>query len=201
VAFELPNLEPQLEPILDFNRNLVSLSKGLLAPVTGHERYMTVSCGHTTQFVKAVLAKCVNPEGTALGQEFAGSDANLAQMLKKGWSWTILPYTVQIKYPKLAFLAQQALNSTNNSSNQVSELEAAVSLHEFVSTGLTWEAAKVAVAACNPPCLEYVDVILKYTQKFSGGDGGPMLRYLDKFAKHYGPNKKVGGEFSRLWWS
>jgi hypothetical protein len=195
VAFELPNFEPQLEPVLDFNKNLVALSKGLLGPVSGNERYMTVSCGHTTQFIKALLSRCVTTDGSTLGPEFAGSDLIFQQMIKKGWSWTILPYTVQTKYPKLPFLAQQALNSTNNSSNQISELEAAVSLHEFVSCGMSWDAAKEAVGSSNPPCLGYLDAVVKYTQKFSGGEGGPMLRYLDKFGKTYGPNKKVGGEF------
>ena len=64
-----------------------------------------------------------------------------------------------------------------------------------MSLGLSWDAAKEAVASSNPPCVSYLDAVMKYTQKFSGGDGGPMLRYLDKFAKTYGPNKKVGGEF------
>ena len=195
VAFELPNFEPQRDPIDDFNRSLVQLSKGLLAPVSGTERYMTISCGHTTAFVKAVMHKCQAPDGSTLGHEFAGNDVNLQTMLRKGWSWVIIPHSVEIKWPKLAFLAQQALNSTNNSSNQVSELEAALSLQEFVSLGLDWEAAEKAVAALNPPCLEYLHILSKYVQRFSGGNSGPMLRYLDKFAKAFGPNKKLGGEF------
>ena len=195
VAFEAPLFDPQRQPIFDFNRSLHTLSKGLLAPVVGWERYMTVSCGHTAAFCKAVLAKCPTPDGGSLGLEFAGSDAAFLSMIKKGWNWIIIPDYVAREYPKLAFLAQQALNSTNNSANQVSELEAACSLHEYVDLGYSWEAAAQAVAASNPPCLEYLDVLSKYTQKFSGGSGGPMLRYLDKFAKAYGSNKRVGGEF------
>lgn len=195
VAFEVSPLAAVSKEQFDFNRNLVAMSKGLLAPVNGSERFMTVGCGHTAAFIKCVLAGCMSPDGTKLTLEYAGHDMVLRNMINKGWGWTIIPHYVEKRFPNLPFVAQQALNAMNNAANQVSELEAACSLHEFVNLGNTWDVAVKAVAGANPPCSEYLDIISQYTQLHSGGEGGPMLKYLDKFAKAYGGSKKLGGEF------
>ena len=47
-----------------FNRELVERSAGLLAPVSGNEKHLTLGGGHATAFFKAVLAGCVTSEAT-----------------------------------------------------------------------------------------------------------------------------------------
>ena len=42
---------------LEANEKLSSRSGGLLAPINGEERYLTLGCGHTTAFVKLALIK------------------------------------------------------------------------------------------------------------------------------------------------
>ena len=53
-AFELCALEPKRSEQIEFNRALVERSSGMLAPLNGGERYLSVGCGHTGQFAKAI---------------------------------------------------------------------------------------------------------------------------------------------------
>ena len=43
---------------VSFNQKLVELSQGLMSPLSGCERFLTVSSSHTTQFVRSVKARC-----------------------------------------------------------------------------------------------------------------------------------------------
>jgi hypothetical protein len=52
VCFELPPDGPARESHLAANAQLIDRSDGLLAPMTGEERYITVGCGHTVAFAK-----------------------------------------------------------------------------------------------------------------------------------------------------
>ena len=75
----------------DFNVSLINRSKGLLAEATGHERYLSVGCGHTTAFCHAAAARCITTF-PKLADEFGRIDANrlhddkaLSKMITEGW--------------------------------------------------------------------------------------------------------------------
>ena len=59
---ELSPIEATRKRQIDFNHQLVSSSAGMLAPVSGAERYVSLGCGHTAQFIKAVRANCTTPQ-------------------------------------------------------------------------------------------------------------------------------------------
>ena len=61
-AFELAPADPIRARQVQFNKRLVDNSGGMLAPVNGSERYLSVGSSHTSQFVKAVLAGCSSPQ-------------------------------------------------------------------------------------------------------------------------------------------
>ena len=41
----------------------------------------------------------------------------------------------------------------------------------------------------------HISVLAEYVLKFGGGEGVPMVRYLESFAKEYGGTRKLGGTF------
>ena len=204
-AFELCPIDPKRSVQLDFNQQLVDKSAGMLAPLSGGERYLSVACGHTAQFAKATAASCRTPQteiadtaGNLNVQHLGKGDARLLTMLTKGWSWTILPWQCEATWPTLPDLAQRALNASNSVASQASELETAASIAEFAqmqSEPVNWDACVDAAAASMPPCKGYIGIIGTYVRLYGGGHGGPMIKYLDEFAKQFGANKVLGEEF------
>ena len=61
-CMELAVAEESKAKQLKFNRDLVGRSKGLLAPVNGGERFLSLANGHTAAFCKAVLATCTTTQ-------------------------------------------------------------------------------------------------------------------------------------------
>ena len=209
-AFELCGVEPQRSEQVRFNQALVDASGGLLAPVTGAERYLTVSCGHTVQFAKSVSASCrtsqpslADPSGCLNTQHLCKDDAALKTMVQSGWGWTILPWQAELTWPELPDIAQRALNASNSVASQSSELETAATIAEFAQVQLRsgsevdWQQCAEAAAATMPPCASYVDALAKLARVHGGGQGAPMVKYLDHFAKAFAGNRRLGEEFVR----
>ena len=53
-VIEMSHDESERELQFAFNKRLIARSKGLLAPVRGHERFLTVACSHTVVFCRVV---------------------------------------------------------------------------------------------------------------------------------------------------
>lgn len=72
-------------------------STTLLAPISGTERYASLSSGHTVQFIKAVIHGCDTSEADLsgpngkLGPHVWQGDADLAAMVQSGWPWLVIP--------------------------------------------------------------------------------------------------------------
>ena len=58
VLFEISRDATTKAKQIAVNQNLIELSGGLLAPLTGMERGLSVGCGHFTAFVRAAQAGC-----------------------------------------------------------------------------------------------------------------------------------------------
>ena len=108
---------------------------GLLAPITGSERYVTLGCGHTAAFCKqaAIQGKtsektlqCTSSETIDLQKLCA--NAEFKTMIMEGWSWEVVRQIVDELCPRFAMLAQKALNTQNHISTEVGELETCMTL-------------------------------------------------------------------------
>ena len=114
-GFELAVDSSIREKQLLFNKSMVNQSSGLLAPVGTQERYMSVSSGHTCQFVKACLHGCPTPEATLadnsgkLNKETLGRDPEFKKLLEAGWQWTVVSSRVEQQWPSLPRLAERAM--------------------------------------------------------------------------------------------
>jgi hypothetical protein len=208
VAFELSSVASKRQEQVEFNQTLVEGANGLLAPVNHRERFITVGCSHVTAFTKAALAGCKTPQkdladadGRINSSHLAEHDPVLKHMFEKGWNWTIIPAMVEEQWPCLPQLVQQALNSSSNVSSSTSELETASTIAEYAELSrragqvIDWEACITAAAASSPPCKGYIHVLAKYVKLYGGGDGAPMVKYLDQFSKSCGENLKLGEEY------
>jgi hypothetical protein len=89
---------------VEFNKRLVQSSGGLLSPVLGNEKYLSLSCGHTVGLARAINANCVTtlPALKALVQDgqltvkgVCGSDAVYTDMVTSGWQWLVIDQIVE----------------------------------------------------------------------------------------------------------
>ena len=194
---------------IESNEKLIKTANGLLASINGTERVLTISTGHTAAGFKAVRAgcKCIVPElgdkaTGRLNQQIAcGNDAIMHGMCDKGWKFLILPWQVEIAWPMLPNLGQHAYNAANGTPGVSSELEAAQTIDEYRTSQLAMGAPydkQLCIDTAlsnNPICSEYMDVVADFADTLGGGPGVPVIVFLDKFAKRYGENLRLGREF------
>jgi hypothetical protein len=189
------------------NQGLVDKSAGMLAPVNGQERYVSLSTGHTAAFCKAAKGRCVtniSAIADAAGRIdlnlLSSSSSNFALMVGRGWSWFCVPYWVGDEVPGFPHLAQQALNASHSVANQATEIEVAASIAEAIASqgpNINWKRAIAAAAASEPPCVEYIDTVGQYVKLYGGGGSAQLIHFLSGFAKQYGESLKLGQEFMK----
>lgn len=199
-----------LLPIISLSIYVIDtcLYEGLLAPLNGSERYLSVACGHTAAFFRAALHACRTPQasiadssGVLSVQALSRNDPELEALFQRGWAWTVLPWQVESTWPRLPDLAQRALNASNSVATLSSELETASTIAEFAAMqaamgqDVDWTKCADATAQSAPQSREYVEVITTYVKLYGGGPSAPMVKYLDRFAKVYGESRTVGQEF------
>ena len=187
-----------------FNLDLIKRSNGLLAGPTGHERHLSVGCGHTTAFCRAAAAKCptklttIADDNGRIDCPRLCEDAEFSKMIQTGWEWIVIPWTIDHEFPELADIAQKALNASNHVASLVGEIEMAKSIADIMmdGTGGGWDAqALMAVESVGAPCSPYAKTILEYVRKYSGGEGAPILVFLDVVAKEFQCNATLGQTF------
>ena len=209
-AFEMAPEGPERQAQVAFNSTLVERSGGFLAALRGSERVLSVACSHFTAGCRASANNCESPEeslqdanGRINLEQLLGDDIAFEDLIKNGWEWTILPHCCQIVWPKLPDLVQEALNAEHATFRMSSELQVMVSIGNKVSQAMAqgidvdWKRLKDDVTAAAPPCVEYMDPIIQYVKSYSGGEGAPIIRFLEGFAKEYGGSKKLGETFLR----
>lgn len=201
VCFELNPKPSDKMKQLDFNKQLVEASEGMLA-YTAAERYGTVAKSHTSQFVKAILFGCktntaLAVDGALCKETLIRKDEQLAVMVEKGWQWLIVSSVVEEALPNLPSLATLACNSTNSSFEACGELELMSHLTmEAKRSGhkMDWDAMSQAICT-GGPVASYSKVIGKFVQLYSGGEDYPLVHFLVAFAKHYTAALSFGQEY------
>ena len=89
---------------VEFNKRLAQSSGGLLSPVLGSEKYLSLSCGHTVGLARAINANCVttlpalkelNKDEHLTVKGVCGSDEVYAGMVTTGWQWLVIDQVVE----------------------------------------------------------------------------------------------------------
>jgi len=189
----------------DANRKMVANSGGHVAPVAGHERYISVGTSHFSQFCKGALAGVKTPiaalqdaNGCLQKSTLEKNDEFFSSLLNDGWSWLVFPPESDETWPELANTLQFALNAGNNLYTPKSEMECFMDICSMASSigAKTLEeykeiAAKVGMAM--PECHGYLVKIAELARMFPHGDTTP--KELHEFANQYGESRKLGEEF------
>ena len=194
-AFELQPEGKERQKQLDFNDRLIMRSKGLLAVPSGKERYLSVGAGHTVAFAKAAAFGCRTPQESIqdaegkIDKQRLFKDKSFKAMIEVGWDWWVIPASVDRECPKLAHIAQRALNSNNHSASLCGELEAAQMMAESIedagSDDDVEDAAIETVRSMGAPCSAYAEAIYRFVDKYSGGPGAPHIKFIDAVTKEY----------------
>ena len=83
---------------VQFNEVLIERSEGLLAPVNGTERFLSLSCSHMAAGCRAAAAGCrahcesmADASGDISMQTLIEGDTALKALMGDGWEWLVLP--------------------------------------------------------------------------------------------------------------
>lgn len=141
---------------IDANQKVLSSACGMLAPITGEERHLTLCTGHCAAFVKAVNAGCRTP--ITCIQDVAGNtnlpflkmQRQYQTMLEVVWEFIQRPWKVEAVWPSAPDVLQRALNSTSEVHSAVTELEGAVSIAECAEAGDDVDSAIAAETSGHP---------------------------------------------------
>ena len=182
-AFELALCPQARNEQLAANSALVANTPQLLAPLTGKERFLSVSSSHTTAWLKAVEAGCQAPGDDHVLQLRQGEERSdaIIDLLNQGWTWIVFSAAVEAEWKQLPSWLQLALNSTNSNAKQLSEVECAAQLAQGLQQGQSLKLALEVVKACDTACKSSLDCIAKYVSKFAGGKDAPIITFLSKF--------------------
>ena len=193
-GFEMSASETGRAEQVAFNTRLSQQAGGLLADVTGLERYCTVSSGHTAAFVKAVCSGCLTSEPELASskesqrlnkEELCQRDRTLKTMVEEGWTWTVIAARAEQSFPQLAALAEVALNSSNASFQQQLEVELALQIANLAMQTTHQEKvdfSKLAENVCMSTQLaKYCKHIGLWVERYS--DDGKLVTFLATFTK------------------
>ena len=116
VCVELAPDGPSRIANLEANKSLINKSDGLLAPINGEELYLSLGCGHTVAFCKAAVCEgptCASSIADAHGKVDYGKLAkqpHFKKMMEEGWDWEVIPFHVDLLFPRFAQVVHRALN-------------------------------------------------------------------------------------------
>ena len=158
------------------NRKMVADSNGLLAPIRGDERFLTLANSHFVQWARAMDNGCKGPDGSLL---IVSPD--MKPLLQSGWQWRIISSEAEKMWPQLPAFAAMAMNSHNTNQITSNELECMMQLAGLYQAGMKIDEAIFAVEHSSPSCKKYLKDVAYFCKMYSGGEGFPLLQCLDHF--------------------
>ena len=201
-AFEMYPIGPEKDAQLEFNSRLITLAGGLLAPMTGDEKLLTVACSHFSAGCRAAVHACKTDVPDIKDQNgcinlavLCDKDETFKQIIEGGFAFTIVPWQVEQMWPDLPDLAQSALNVEHGTFSQTTELQVMASMSAAADAGVPWEDIIATQQGAKVPSSSYLNLLQTFVMDYAGGNGAPMIKFLDSFAKVYGKNKTLGSVF------
>ncbi|CAE7930394.1 unnamed protein product, partial [Symbiodinium necroappetens] len=198
-CFEVSDDPAVRQAQFSFNQEIVSQSAGLLGAVGQHERHLSVSAGHTSQFVKAAAHGCRTSEATLadstgkLNVQALCEDAEFKKLLQVGWTWTVVANSVEKQWPQLPKLAERALNASNSTFSGPNELELCLYLVDRSKCETTNLQDVAAEATQGGPLHHYAKHLATWVTQFS--NQAAFLKFLVPFSKQFGQNVNLGEDF------
>ncbi|CAL1135362.1 unnamed protein product [Cladocopium goreaui] len=178
LALEVATDSKLKESQFKLNRKMVAGSNGLLAPIRGDERFLTLANSHFVQWARAMDNGCKGPDGNIL---IVSSD--MKPLLKEGWSWRIISGEAEKLWPQLPAFAAMAMNSHNTNQITSNGLECMMQLADLYQAGMKMDEAILAVEHSSPSCKNYLKDVAYFCKMYCGGQNFPLLQCLDHFCR------------------
>jgi hypothetical protein len=211
-AFEMSSIPEIKAQQISFNQAIVNGADGLLPPMNGSERLLSVGFSHTSYFMRCAVNKMPtkeeklrNAEGCIDFERLCSRSSDFAQNCIEGVRWRVFKSVVDAAWPFFADLAQRALNGAGLVNNRCSEIQVMIDVHQRVQTVVAtgackdedeaWHKAEAAVLQSQPPCASYMHIISKYARDFAGGATASELHALDAYARAHTRSRVMGGRF------
>ena len=210
-AFEIPPCgNPRRDLELQKNMELANNSGGLLKPVTGQERLLSVGSSHATALFRAAFHGCKTTEpslrgcdGTIDFDAWAKSQPAVAQIKQYGYSWRVVRWEVGALWPRMADIASRAHNGDQAVATGRGELEVCANIAAIADDAhkagakIEWQKIVAQATSVPAPCNAYADVLGTYARLYADGAGAPMLFQLEEQIKKHAPQRVLGEEMWR----
>ena len=190
------------------NASLIDRAAGLLAPLNGLERYLTLEKGHTAAFCKHAgiqgrtsQKSLQRSDSDNIDLQKLCTNSQFKVMIMEGWKWEVVSAIIDERYPKFATIAQKALNTNNHLATEIGELETCMQLAACADDpGMKdiegWkDLATDSVTSLCMPCASYCKTLLEFVTTFGGGTGAPLICFMDAVAKQFGCTVSLGREY------
>jgi len=199
VCFEMSRDPNKMMADIAFNNELVQRSNGMLAKVSGNERFLTVAGSHAGMFMKAKKALIYTSDEV---EAMISKDKVFNDCLAKGYEFLIVAAEIYDRFPEVVKICSQAKNASQNVSSRCSEMEVALRLTQGIAdyskngevTSTICKEILQKSLADVPECRSYAPIIMEYCQKFSGGVGGSLISFLSKFSQQFAEDAILGEE-------
>ena len=208
LCVELASHGPMRDEHIQKNMALIERALGLLAPVNGDERYLTLSCGHTAAFCKVaqMLGETSAKElqiadSTKIDVQKLCKSNDFKTMIHTGWGWDVVRACVDEEFPDFSQIAQKALNTQNNANTAISEFEVMMTIDAslsdcgFKALPNFKELALDNINAMCAPSSSYSGALFDFVTVFGGGAGAPHVALMDTVAKGFGCNVALQGTY------
>ena len=187
-----------------FMQNLIMGSPGLGKVNPCEIRYGSLGCSHTNQFLVAALCQVETEEqslavGGRMSADMLGSrDPRMKEAFSKGLLWLVIAHEATLMYPTLCDLVQSARNSSGaahhreNSFQIMAKAASIASAMSIANNGVVaWDTILQIVTTRSHASENEVKPILKYIQRYGGGDAGSFASELQEFHKMCVPATRV----------
>ena len=209
LAFELCPMEPAKSFQLTKNTDLVSQSNGLLKPVVGDERFLSVGASHATAFFRAAKHGCKTPEkelqddtGCIDVANWSKKQPDLAVIINDGFDLRVVRWEPCTIWPNLPDIASRAKNSAGAVQSARPELEVLANIALLAETAHTnnlevdWKSCVAEATAMRASCNAWAEVLGMYARLYAGGPDAPLIYALDNSVKRKFAFRNMGEE---LW--
>ena len=202
VAIELPKDPKARAMIIERNKFMIDTSSETLAPLSGVERYRSIGCSHSSQSIRAALARCRTDvdelaiDGRMDRGKIVADDDELGVMFDVGWDWEIVPEEAIEVWPECVVIGSTALNASNSVPTLPSETSCMLCIQAFIRQGRTESQAMAKILERAPACSDYIKSVAQAATLFNkiAMDDDSIIK-LNRYASKHGGSIKLGGEF------
>ena len=171
------------EAQLAFNKKMVELAQGLLAPVSDHMRILSVTCSHTVSGVRCIKAgtkttikELANEDGRLDANKLFARCPSYREPVEKSIPFIVIDWRVEEAIPMLPNYLSEAGNGGHGMEQKQTQLQTLYQLHRMLVAEGGQVGSERLLEICNSiernkphlagQCKSYADYVIN----FSGGD-------------------------------